>query len=86
VRLTPLHNVGHNEGGGEKVLLNIGGRNSMSVSFERAAGAATLPGHGLGLGVRWPWSRIAKLGGAAAVLTLGVYAVMSIANWSDMTA
>jgi len=49
----------------------------MSVSFERAAGAATLPGHGLGLGVRWPWSRIAKLGGAAAVLTLGVYAVMS---------
>jgi len=49
----------------------------MSVSFERRARAASFPEQVLGLNVQLPWARILKMGGAAAVLAIGAYAVMA---------
>src|SRR5579863_5921127 len=49
----------------------------MSVSFERRARAASFPEQVLGLNVQLPWARILKMGGAAAVLAIGVYAVIA---------
>jgi multidrug resistance efflux pump len=47
----------------------------MSVSFERQSRAAAFPEQATGLGLQLPWWRIAKLGGAVAVLAIGAYAV-----------
>ena len=49
----------------------------MSISFERQARAATLPGQVAGLSLQLPWSRLAKMGGAVAVLAIGAYAIMA---------
>jgi multidrug resistance efflux pump len=49
----------------------------MSASFERTERATGFPGQTLGLSIGVPWARIVKLGGAAAILAVGVYAVMA---------
>jgi multidrug resistance efflux pump len=49
----------------------------MSVSVGRQAAATALPEQTVGLSLQLPWSRIAKLGGAVAVLAIGAYAVMA---------
>jgi multidrug resistance efflux pump len=49
----------------------------MSISFERQARAAALPGQVAGLNIDIPWSRLLKMGGATVVLAVGAYAVMA---------
>ena len=49
----------------------------MSVSFDRQARAAALPGQIAGLNFEVSWARLAKIGGAVSVLAIGAYAVMA---------
>jgi multidrug resistance efflux pump len=50
----------------------------MSISFERQARAAALPGQAsAGLNFEISWSRLLKIGGAVSVLAIGAYAIMA---------
>jgi len=49
----------------------------MSVAFGRQGREAALPERAAGSGFEVPWSRLAKAGGAIAVLAIGAYAVLA---------